>query len=208
MAAYREEKDTMGVVRVPETAYYGAQTQRAVDNFPIGDLRMPLDFIRALALIKRCGAEVNRRLGLLEPRLADAVASAAREVLEGRFDDQFARAARARRTRRRAPSAEDRLPQPRDRVAFCRRLDLRQAPLGLDPLRPRRQGRVCRRVWDRVHDVTAQAPPTVCACVGLLGDRRKDCESRRMCYATNEPVQRDRAKNSPYNVHARRTNRV
>ena len=89
MAAYREEKDTMGVVRVPETAHYGAQTQRAVDNFPIGDLRMPLDFIRALALIKRCGAEVNRRLGLLEPRLADAVATAAREVLEGRFDDQF-----------------------------------------------------------------------------------------------------------------------
>jgi fumarate hydratase class II len=89
MATHREEKDTMGVVRVPETAYYGAQTQRAFDNFPIGDLKMPLDFIRALALIKRCGAEVNRHLGLLEPRLADAVASAAREVLEGRFDDQF-----------------------------------------------------------------------------------------------------------------------
>jgi fumarate hydratase, class II len=89
MADFREEKDTMGVVRVPENAYYGAQTQRACDNFPIGDLKMPLAFIRALALIKRCGAEVNRRLGLLEPRLADAVASAAREVLLGRFDDQF-----------------------------------------------------------------------------------------------------------------------
>jgi fumarate hydratase class II len=89
MATYREEKDTMGVVRVPETAYYGAQTQRAFDNFPIGDLKMPLDFIRALALIKRCGAEVNRRLGLLDPRLADAVAAAAGEVLDGRFDDQF-----------------------------------------------------------------------------------------------------------------------
>src|SRR5512143_1138271 len=89
MATYREEKDTMGVVRVPETAYYGAQTQRAFDNFPIGDLKMPLDFIRALALIKRCGAEVNRRLGLLDSRLADAVAAAAGEVLDGRFDDQF-----------------------------------------------------------------------------------------------------------------------
>ena len=89
MATHREEKDTMGVVRVPETAYYGAQTQRAFDNFPIGDLKMPLDFIHALALIKRCGAEVNRHLGLLEPRLAGAVESAAREVLEGRFDDQF-----------------------------------------------------------------------------------------------------------------------
>jgi fumarate hydratase class II len=89
MVAYREEKDSMGVVRVPATAYYGAQTQRAADNFPIGGLKMPVEFIRALALIKCCGAEANRRLGLLEPRLADAVASAAREVLEGRFDDQF-----------------------------------------------------------------------------------------------------------------------
>jgi fumarate hydratase class II len=89
MAAYRQERDTMGVVQVPESAYYGAQTQRARDNFPIGGLSMPLEFIRSLALIKRCGAEVNRRLGLLEPRVAEAVASAAREVLEGRFDDQF-----------------------------------------------------------------------------------------------------------------------
>jgi fumarate hydratase class II len=89
MTAYREEKDTMGVVRVPADAYYGAQTRRAVENLPIGDLRMPAGFIRALALIKRCAAEVNRELGLLEPRIAEAVAAAAREVLEGRFDDQF-----------------------------------------------------------------------------------------------------------------------
>jgi len=89
MTAYREEKDTMGVVRVPADAYYGAQTRRAVENLPIGDLRMPAGFIRALALIKRCAAEVNRELGLLEPRIADAVAEAAREVLAGGFDDQF-----------------------------------------------------------------------------------------------------------------------
>jgi fumarate hydratase class II len=89
MTAYREEKDTMGVVRVPADAYYGAQTRRAVENLPIGDLRMPVGFIRALALIKRCGAEVNRELGLLAPRVAEAVAAAAREILEGRFDDQF-----------------------------------------------------------------------------------------------------------------------
>jgi fumarate hydratase class II len=89
MVAYREEKDSMGAVRVPADAYYGAQTQRAADNFPIGNLKMPLAFIRALALIKRCAAEANRHLGLLEPRLADAVASAAREVLTGRFDGQF-----------------------------------------------------------------------------------------------------------------------
>jgi fumarate hydratase class II len=89
MIAYREEKDTMGVVRVPADAYYGAQTRRAVENLPIGELRMPPGFIRALALIKRCAAEVNRELGLLEPRIAEAAAAAAREVLEGRFDDQF-----------------------------------------------------------------------------------------------------------------------
>jgi fumarate hydratase, class II len=87
--SYREEKDTMGAVRVPQNAYYGAQTQRAVDNFAIGDLKMPLEFIRALALIKAGAAEVNRRLGLLDPKLAEAVAAAAREVLQGRWDDQF-----------------------------------------------------------------------------------------------------------------------
>jgi fumarate hydratase class II len=87
--SFREEHDTMGTVKVPESAYYGAQTQRAVDNLPIGDLKMPRRFIHALALIKRCAAEVNRRLGLLPPELAEAVAAAAGEVLEGKFDDQF-----------------------------------------------------------------------------------------------------------------------
>lgn len=86
---YREEKDTMGVVRVPENAHFGAQTQRAVENFRIGDLKMPLEFIHALALIKTAAAEVNRRLGLLDPSRAEAVAAAAREVWNGRWDDQF-----------------------------------------------------------------------------------------------------------------------
>ncbi len=86
---YREEKDTMGVVRVPEEAYFGPQTQRAVENIPIGDLRMPLELVRALALIKRCAAEVNQGLGLLAPDIAGAIAAAAREVLEGRHDAQF-----------------------------------------------------------------------------------------------------------------------
>jgi fumarate hydratase class II len=89
MASYREEKDTMGVVRVPENAYYGAQTQRAVENFAIGDLKMPQTFIHALALIKAAAAVVNRRLGLLDPKRAEAVAAAAREVQEGKWDDQF-----------------------------------------------------------------------------------------------------------------------
>jgi fumarate hydratase class II len=89
MANFREEKDTMGIVRVPENAHYGAQTQRAVENIAIGDLKMPRDFIRALALIKAAAAEVNRRLGLLDPERSEAIAAAAREVLEGRWDDQF-----------------------------------------------------------------------------------------------------------------------
>jgi fumarate hydratase class II len=89
MASFREEKDSMGVVRVPEHAYYGAQTQRAVENFPIGDLKMPLELIRALARIKRCAAEVNQELGLLEKRFSDAVAAASQEVLEGKLDAEF-----------------------------------------------------------------------------------------------------------------------
>jgi fumarate hydratase class II len=89
MTNFREEKDSMGVVRVPENAYYGAQTQRAVENFPIGGWRMPAELIRALALIKVGAAEVNRRLGLLDPKSAEAITVAAREVLEGQLDDQF-----------------------------------------------------------------------------------------------------------------------
>jgi len=89
MANFREEKDTMGIVRVPESAHYGAQTQRAVENIAIGDLKMPREFIHALALIKAAAAEVNRRLGLLDPERSEAIAAATREVLEGRWDDQF-----------------------------------------------------------------------------------------------------------------------
>jgi len=86
---YREEKDTMGTVLVPQSAYYGPQTQRAAENFPIGDLKLPSAFIRALALLKKCAARVNRDLGLLDPKPADAIAAAAQEVIDGRFSDQF-----------------------------------------------------------------------------------------------------------------------
>jgi fumarate hydratase class II len=86
---YRREKDTMGTVLVPETAYYGPQTQRAVDNFPIGTLKLSASFNRALALVKKCAAEVNKKLGLLDSKLADAIAAAAQEVIDGQFDDQF-----------------------------------------------------------------------------------------------------------------------
>ena len=86
---YRKEKDTMGTVLVPETAYYGPQTQRAAENFPIGDLKLPASFIRALALVKKCAAQVNRELGLLDSKPADAIAAAAREIVDGKFGDQF-----------------------------------------------------------------------------------------------------------------------
>ncbi len=89
MAEYREERDSLGTVRVPADALYGAQTQRAVDNFRISGLRMPRPFIRALALIKAAAAEANAELGLLEPALAEAIKRAAEEVAEGRWDDHF-----------------------------------------------------------------------------------------------------------------------
>jgi fumarate hydratase class II len=86
---FREEKDTMGTVRVPQNAYYGPQTQRAAENFPIGNLTIPVSFIHALALIKNCAARVNKELGLLDAQLADAIEAAAGEVIDGQFDDQF-----------------------------------------------------------------------------------------------------------------------
>jgi fumarate hydratase class II len=85
----RSERDSMGPVEVPEEAYYGASTMRAVHNFPISGLRFPRRFIRALGLIKGSAAEVNGELGLLEPRLAEAIVQAAEEVAEGRLDEQF-----------------------------------------------------------------------------------------------------------------------
>ena len=86
---YRHEKDTMGTVLVPQSAYYGPQTQRAAQNFPIGDLKLPIAFIRALALVKKFAASVNRKLGLLDSKLANAIVTAAQEVIDGKFDDQF-----------------------------------------------------------------------------------------------------------------------
>ena len=86
---YREEKDTMGTVRVPACAYYGAQTQRAANNFPISNITFPPVFIHSLALIKKCAARVNFDLGLLAPEPAEAIITAAGEIMDGAFDDQF-----------------------------------------------------------------------------------------------------------------------
>jgi fumarate hydratase class II len=85
----RIERDSMGEKEVPAEAYYGIQTLRAVENFPISDLRFPRPFIRTLGLIKWAAARVNQELGLLEPKRAQAIAQAAREVVEGKFDGQF-----------------------------------------------------------------------------------------------------------------------
>jgi fumarate hydratase class II len=85
----RVESDTMGTIEVPADAYYGAQTARAVLNFPISGLRMPPQFIHALGMIKQAAAEVNVQLGLIDADKGRAIAQAAREVAEGRFDDQF-----------------------------------------------------------------------------------------------------------------------
>ena len=86
---FRIEHDSMGELRVPEQALWGAQTQRAVDNFPVSGLHMPRGFIRALGLIKATAAEVNAELGLLDEAIAQAIVAAALEVAGGKHDAQF-----------------------------------------------------------------------------------------------------------------------
>ena len=85
----RIEKDSLGEVHVPAQALYGAQTQRAVQNFQISGLKPRPAFIWAMATIKRAAAEVNRDLGLLDPNRADAIVQAAQEVIDGKWNDQF-----------------------------------------------------------------------------------------------------------------------
>ncbi len=86
---YRIEYDSMGAVRVPKTAYYGAQTQRAVENFPVSGIGFPPRFIRALGLIKLAAATTNEELRLLDTKVAAAIRKAAAEVMEGKLDKEF-----------------------------------------------------------------------------------------------------------------------
>jgi len=88
-SGFRVEHDSMGELRVPEQALWGAQTQRAVDNFPVSGLRMPRGMIRALGLIKATAAEVNAELGLLDDAIAQAIVAASLEVAGGKYDAQF-----------------------------------------------------------------------------------------------------------------------
>ena len=86
---FRTEHDSMGEVRVPEDALYAAQTQRAVDNFPISGIRFSRTFIRALGLIKGAAAYVNSELGSLDSRMSEAIQAAAKEVEDGKHDRHF-----------------------------------------------------------------------------------------------------------------------
>ncbi|MGK7310949.1 MAG: class II fumarate hydratase [Candidatus Longimicrobiales bacterium M2_2A_002] len=89
MTEYRTEKDSLGEMQVPADALYAAQTQRAVENFPISDLRFPRGFIAALGTVKREAARTNAELGLLDQDMAAAIVEAAQAVVEGEHDDQF-----------------------------------------------------------------------------------------------------------------------
>jgi len=86
---YRIEYDSMGKLRVPAEALYGAQTQRAVENFPISGLRLPRSMIRALGEIKLAAAAVNQELGLLDEGRSRAIQQAARQITDGNYDDHF-----------------------------------------------------------------------------------------------------------------------
>jgi fumarate hydratase class II len=86
---YRVERDSLGEMQVPADAYWGAQTQRAVENFPISGITFGRRFVRALGVVKKSAAQANRDLGLLDEEVADVVVAAADEVIAGDHDDQF-----------------------------------------------------------------------------------------------------------------------
>ena len=85
----RKEKDVLGEVLVPKDKYYGAQTQRACENFAVGAERFPAEMIRAQALVKKAAAHVNGESGRLDKNLAKAIIQAAAEVIEGKFEEHF-----------------------------------------------------------------------------------------------------------------------
>ena len=86
---FRIETDSMGNMKVPRNAYWGAHIQRAIENFPISGFRFPRRFLRAIGMVKLASAMANMKLGLLNKNLGNAIALSAKEVMEGKFDDQF-----------------------------------------------------------------------------------------------------------------------
>src|ERR1700761_737502 len=89
MSDVRKEKDSLGFVEVPARAYFGAQTRRAVDNFPISGLVAHTELVRALGMIKRAAAQANKELGLVDAKRADAIIQAAQEVIDGKWNSEF-----------------------------------------------------------------------------------------------------------------------
>ncbi len=89
MGDYRIERDSLGEVKVPKDAYWGAQTQRALENFPISGIRFPEVFIRSLTYIKLACAKVNGEFGFLKKKIADPIIQTCNEIIEGGLDDQF-----------------------------------------------------------------------------------------------------------------------
>ncbi|SVA07191.1 uncharacterized protein METZ01_LOCUS60045 [marine metagenome] len=87
--SFRAEKDTMGEIEVPSDRYWGAQTQRSLQNFKIGGEQFPREFIRAYGLVKQVAAEVNSEIGVLDKDLAKTIGEAAQEVIDGKLDDHF-----------------------------------------------------------------------------------------------------------------------
>ena len=87
--SFRIEKDTMGEIEVPSDRYWGAQTQRSLQNFKIGGEQFPRGFIRAYGLVKQVAAEVNNEIGVLDKDLAKTIGEAAQEVIDGKLDDHF-----------------------------------------------------------------------------------------------------------------------
>jgi len=86
---FRIEKDSLGEMRVPERAYWGAETQRAIENFPISNFRFPRRFLRALGMLKKASAMANMELALLPKELGEVISLAAQEVMDGKLDNQF-----------------------------------------------------------------------------------------------------------------------
>ena len=89
MLKYRIEKDTMGTVNVPADRYWGAQTQRSKHNFKIGEPRMPIEIIRAFAILKKAAASTNHECGVLPKDKADVISQVCDEILSGKLDDHF-----------------------------------------------------------------------------------------------------------------------
>ena len=88
-ATYRSESDSMGSIDVPSEKYWGAQTQRSLENFPIGVETMPRSLIRAMGIVKLAAAKANHSLGFLDNTKSNAILNAAEQVISGDLDDQF-----------------------------------------------------------------------------------------------------------------------